>query len=121
MFTHMTVGKVTLLAALVGVCGIGFATMTSAEEVHQTVLREVMRECRITEVSEASIFVMVPGLMGRTPTNQEIELYVASKTNFQQASSGNSKCWTFARWQKYARSILKDQQKQSIKAGNLKP
>ena len=119
MFTHMTVGKVTLLAALVGVCVVGFATMASAEEVHDTVFREVMRECHVKDIDEANIFVILPGKMGQAGTDAEIEIYVKSKSNYVQATSDSVKCWTFERWQKYARSILKDQQKQSIKAGEL--
>ena len=117
MFTHMTVGKVTLLAALVGVCVVGFATTASAEEVHDTVFREVMRECRHTEVSEANIFVMIPGTMGKASTDAEIETYVKSKSNYVQATADKVKCWTFERWQKYARSILKEEQRAAIKAG----
>ena len=119
MFTHMTVDKVTLLAALAGVCGVGFATMTSAEEVHEKVFREVMRECHVKDIDDANIFVIIPGKMGKASTDAEIETYVKSKSNYVQATSDKVKCWTFERWQKYARSTLKEQQRAAIKAGEL--
>lgn len=119
MFTHMTVGKVTLLAALVGVCVVGFATMTSAEEVHEKVFREVMRECHVKDIGDEIFFVILPGKMGKAGTDAEIETYVKSKLNYVQATSDKVKCWTFERWQKYARSILKEQQRAAIKAGEL--
>ena len=117
MFTHTTVGKVTLLAALVGVCVVGFATMASAEEVHETVFRVVMRECHVKDIDEANIFVILPGKMGQAGTDAEIEIYVKSKSNYVQATADKVKCWTFERWQKYARSILKEEQRAAIKAG----
>jgi hypothetical protein len=93
-------------------------TIVSAEDVQQSVLREVMRECKLTDISDAIVFVAVPGSMAKTLTNQEIDSYVASKTMFKQSVVGSSSCWTLERWRKYARSVLKEQQAAEIKAGN---
>ena len=108
----------TRLLTTVIVVGATIASNVKAEDVQQSVLREVMRECKLTDISDAIVFVAVHGSMAKTLTNQEIDSYVASKTMFKQSVVGSSSCWTLERWRKYARSVLKEQQAAEIKAGN---
>lgn len=118
MFRTKMISLSTKGLSLVIVVGAIMATTAQAENVQQSVLREVMRECTISDVSDATLFIAIPGLMGKTPTNQDIDTYVASKTMFKQATAGNSPCWTLERWRKYARAVLKEQQADGVKAGN---
>ena len=114
MFKSLSVGSVALAlaVAMIIVVVVGGATIARAADTPGiTVFKQVMRECKHQETSDAALFIIVPGLMGAAPTNVQIETYVASKTQYAKSAGSSSKCWTFERWQIYAREELKNQQR----------
>ena len=109
MKIEWTLGKITVAIATVIVLSYFVASVAQAETDQDKVFKEVMKECKHTETSDALIFFPIPMGNMPPPTLKEIEIYVNSQENYKKSVAESSPCWTYARWKIYARAELMKQ------------